>query len=60
PYSGDSTGVARQCTRNFVLKVYLDAGMMTGYQAMGEAVFVLRPDSTGVWHIWLWFDESNV
>jgi hypothetical protein len=60
PYTGDSTGVARECHRTFVLKVYLDENLQSGYQATGDAIFVLRPDTAGVWYMWLWFDQSDI
>lgn len=53
---GDST--YREMPRQFDLKVYFgsEGG---GYQATGTARFVCRPDSTGEYYIYRWFDESD-
>lgn len=61
PWTGDTTGVFRECPRTFVLKVYEDAGQQSGFIAQGTARFILAPDSTdGIWYIYHWFDESDI
>jgi hypothetical protein len=59
PWSGDSTGQALQLPRTFDLKVYTDGAHTTGYRAAGSALFICRPDSTGEWYVWQWWDYSD-
>jgi len=59
PWTGDPTGITREMTRSFTLKVYTDGSGIHGYQATGSAKFVIRPDSTGQYYIWQWWDESE-
>ena len=55
-WSGDSTGQSLALIRQFDLKVYLD--FSNGYYAAGGSLFICRPDSTGEWYVWKWFDQS--
>ena len=57
PWTGDSTGQSLVLVRVFDLKVYID--LFNGYIASGSALFICRPDSTGEWHVWKWFDQSD-
>ncbi len=59
PWSGDSTGVALALPRTFDLKVYTDGAHTTGYRASGSALFICRPDTTGEWYVWQWWDQSD-
>lgn len=60
PWTGDTTGVFRECPRTFVLKVYTNPEQQ-GWIAQGTARFILAPDSTdGIWRIYHWFDESDI
>jgi len=59
PWTGDSTGLSYQLPRTFDLKVYTDEAQSSGYIASGSALFICRPDSTGEWYIWQWWDQSN-
>lgn len=59
PWTGDSTGQSLQLTRTFDLKVYTSEDPPEGYRASGEALFICRPDSTGEWYIWQWWDQSD-
>lgn len=45
--------------RGFDLYVYTNAGGTTGFHATGTARFICRPDSTGEYYIYLWYDESE-
>lgn len=44
--------------RSFDLYVYTNSGGTTGYHAQGTARFICRPDSTGEYYIYRWYDES--
>ena len=44
--------------RNFDLYVYTNSAGTEGFHAQGLARFVCRPDSTGEYYIYRWFDES--
>ena len=44
--------------RGFDLNVYTDVSQGSGFHAQGTARFVCRPDSTGEYYIYRWFDES--
>jgi hypothetical protein len=59
PWTGDSTGQSLQLTRTFDLKVYTSEDPPEGYRASGDALFICRPDSTGEWYIWQWWDQSD-
>ncbi|OPL20031.1 MAG: hypothetical protein AVO35_00810 [Candidatus Aegiribacteria sp. MLS_C] len=59
PWTGDSTGQSLQLTRTFDLKVYTSDDPPEGFRASGEALFICRPDSTGEWYIWQWWDQSE-
>lgn len=59
PWTGDSTGQSLQLIRGFDLKVYTNSSQTTGFMASGDALFICRPDSTGEWYIWQWWDQSN-
>ncbi len=62
PWSGDSTGQSLELQRVFDLEVvYPFPGSPQGdtLHASGVAVFICRPDSTGDWYIWKWFDWSE-
>lgn len=54
---GDPTGQSQRSLYTFDLKVY--TGQSEGYQAIGEAEFICRPDSTGEYYIWQWWDHSE-
>lgn len=47
----------RELTRDFDLYVYV--GPSYGFHATGSVVFVCRPDSAGMYRIWLWTDQSD-
>jgi hypothetical protein len=61
PWSGDSTGQSLELDRTFDLKVYytIPGSPYEGSQASGQAMFICRPDSSGQWYIWQWFDLSE-
>ena len=61
PWSGDPTGQSLQGIYNFDLKVYTDISgpQPEGYRATGQAKFICRPDSTGEYYIWQWWDQSE-
>lgn len=56
-WTGDSTGQSLALVRQFELKVYID--LFNGFIASGGAIFICRPDSTGEWYVWKWFDQSD-
>lgn len=58
---GDSTGQSYELDRTFDLKVYytIPGSPYEGSQASGQAQFICRPDSTGEWYIWQWWDYSE-
>ncbi len=56
PWSGSPDTLIRELNRTFDLKVYIGEG---GFRATGTARFVCRPDSTGEYYIYLWYDESD-
>jgi len=58
---GDSTGVTRELVRSFDLKVYYHkpSGVIDGSHALGEAVFLCRPNAEGDYQIWCWEDHSE-
>lgn len=55
-WSGSTDTTIRELPRTFDLKVYIGEG---GFRATGTARFVCRPDSTGEYYIYLWYDESD-
>jgi hypothetical protein len=57
PWSGDSTGQSLALIRQFDLKVYLNP--YSGYRGSGNAFFICKPDSSGEWYIWKWYDQSD-
>lgn len=57
-WSGDSTGQSLALVRQFDLKVYVD--LVSGFIASGGTLFICRPDSTGEWYVWKWYDQSDV
>jgi hypothetical protein len=58
PWTQDTT--ATILIRTFQLKVYTDYQSSQGYQASGSAHFICRPDSTGEFYIWQWYDLSDL
>ncbi len=57
---GDSTGVTKQLVRSFNLKVYYyNEGEIDGSQAVGDAVFLVKPNEDGDYQIWRWTDLSE-
>jgi len=57
---GDSTGVTLQLVRSFDLKVYYwDDDEINGYHAVGQAVFLCKPNADGDYQIWRWEDQSE-
>lgn len=56
-WTGDSTGQSLALVRQFDLKVYID--LSSGFYASGGALFICRPDSTGEWYVWKWYDQSG-
>ena len=59
PWTGDSTGASLQLIRSFDLKLYDDSTSSSGVRATGQALFVCRQDSAGVWYVWQWLDQSD-
>jgi hypothetical protein len=60
-YPGDPTGDTRQLVRSFDLKVYyMDGGEQHGYRAMGDAIFLCKPNEDGEYEIWHWIDQSAI
>lgn len=59
PWTGDSTGASLQLTRTFDLKLYDDSTHTSGIRATGDAIFICRDDSSGIWYVWLWYDQSD-
>lgn len=59
PWTGDSTGASLQLTRTFDLKLYDDSTQTSGIRATGQALFICRQDSAGIWYVWLWYDQSD-
>jgi hypothetical protein len=61
PWSGDPTGESLEGIYSFDLKVYTDLSgpQPEGYRATGQARFICRPDSTGEYYIWQWWDQSE-
>lgn len=60
PWSGDPTGETIVVSRQFDLKVYTDESGTQGYRATGNAEFWCKPDSTGQYYIWQWWDYSEI
>jgi hypothetical protein len=60
PWSGDPTGETIVVTRQFDLKVYTDGSGTQGYRATGNVDFWCKPDSTGQYYIWCWWDYSEI
>jgi hypothetical protein len=58
---GDSTGTTLQLVRSFDLKVYYHdhTGEVQGSHALGDAVFLCKPDADGNYLIWRWEDQSE-
>lgn len=58
---GDSTGTTLQLVRSFNLKVYFTEpnGTINGFQAVGQAVFLCKPNADGDYVIWRWEDQSE-
>lgn len=58
---GDSTGVTLHLVRSFDLKVYFinPLGNQDGYHAVGDAVFLCKPNADGDYQIWRWEDQSE-
>ncbi len=57
---GDSTGVTLQLVRSFDLKVYYwDDEEIKGFHAVGQAVFLCKPNADGDYQIWRWEDQSE-
>ncbi len=58
---GDSTGTTLQLVRSFDLKVYYynPDGTVSGFHALGDAVFLCKPNADGDYQIWRWEDQSE-
>ncbi len=57
---GDATGATRMLVRSFDLKVYyMDGEEPEGLRAMGDAIFLCRPDENEEYRIWQWTDLSE-
>ena len=60
-WAGDATGVTRMLVRCFDLKVYhMDGEEPEGFRAVGDAIFLCKPDENGEYRIWQWTDLSEV
>ncbi len=57
PWTGDTLLTSYALPRTFDLKVYTVG--VEGFCASGSALFVCRPDSTGEWYVWQWWDQSD-
>ncbi len=57
---GDSTGTTKQLVRSFDLKVYVNTPEgINGSQAVGDAIFLVKPNEDGDYQIWRWTDLSE-
>ncbi len=58
---GDSTGTTLQLVKSFDLKVYYydPIGEVQGSHALGDAVFLCKPNAEGNYQIWRWIDQSE-
>ncbi len=57
---GDVTGATIQLVKSFDLKVYwYDGGEQDGFHALGDAVFLVKPNEDGDYQIWRWTDLSE-
>lgn len=60
PWTGDPSGETVDVMRLFDLKVYTDESGTQGFRANGQVNFYCRPDSTGQYYIWQWWDHSAI
>ena len=61
PWHGDPDGETILLQRSFKLKVYFidELGEMDGSEALGSAVFLVKPNEDGDYQIWRWTDLSQ-
>ena len=57
---GDSTGTTIQLVRSFHLQVYVTTPEgLEGSEAVGDAIFLVKPNEDGDYQIWRWTDLSE-
>ncbi len=57
---GDPSGETLQLVRSFDLKVYFwDDDQQVGFHAVGNALFLCKPNADGDYQIWRWVDQSE-
>ena len=57
----DPNGETLQLVRTFDLQVYFinSSGSQDGFHALGQAIFLCKPDENGDYKIWRWTDMSE-